>query len=75
MSGLAQVVDFEQARAKRTARKDEPWVDKAAIARHLGCSRRTVSRYMQAGLPFRRRFEHSHPRFQVGAVDEWMEGR
>ena len=75
MSETAQVIDFQQARARRTARATEPWVSKADVARHLGVSTRTVNRLMQRGLPYRRRFEHSFPRFQLGAVEEWMEGR
>ena len=75
MSETAQVIDFQQARARRTARASEPWVDKRTVARHLGVSPRTVNRYMDRGMPFRRRFEHSFPRFQLGAVEEWMEGR
>ena len=75
MADVAQVIDFQQARSRRLARASEPWIGKAEVAAHLGVSPRTVNRYMRAGMPYRRRFEHSFPRFQISAVEDWMEGR
>jgi excisionase family DNA binding protein len=75
MTASAQVIDFQQARARRVARANEPWVGKPEIAAHLGVSLRTVERWMaERGLPFRKRFEHGVVRFRVSEVDEWMEG-
>lgn len=73
MAEPAQVIDFQQARAKRRARAEEAWVSKQDVARHRGVSTRTINRYMKRGLPFVKKFEHSFPQFQLSAVDEWWE--
>lgn len=75
MAEQAQLIDLTQARVRRSARASEPWVSKAEICRHLGKSHDTVERWMKRGLPYRKRFEHSFPMFQVSAVDEWLEAR
>lgn len=52
----------------------EPWVDKAAVARHLGFSPRWVEIKMNdAGLPHDRAPGSNRPRYRLSQVDAWFE--
>jgi transposase len=73
MTETARVIDFQQARARRVARANEPWLSKREIAAHFGVSVRTITRWMQDGMPYRKRYEQAHPRFQISRCEEWME--
>ncbi len=53
----------------------EPWVDKRTVARHIGCSVRTVENYMKLGMPYVKRFANGPVRFRLSEVDAWMRGR
>jgi transposase len=46
MTETARVIDFQQARARRVARANEPWLSKREIAAHFGVSVRTITRWM-----------------------------
>ena len=73
---VAEVIDLEQARRDRTP---EPWVGKRELAVHLGCSPRTIERYLTSPryvingerIPHRRVFGGPY-QFQLGAVDRWL---
>lgn len=52
----------------------EPWVDKRAVARHLGVSTRWVEIKMHEGLPYERLPGSTRPRYRLSQVDAWVEG-
>ena len=65
----AQVVSLEQERMVRRGR--EPWCTKQELAAHLGFSVRWVELRVREGMPARRMGQRL--RFQVGAVEAWLE--
>lgn len=80
-SRQGEVVDLNRERVLRGLSQD-PWVDVKTLARHLGFCDRTIrrwlseDRYLIGGqrIPHRRVFG-GPPRFQVAAVEAWLEGR
>lgn len=74
MSEPAQVIDFQQARARRTARDNEPWVNKRRIALHFGKSTRTIETWVKTrGMPHRKPFANGHVSFRISECDRWFE--
>lgn len=71
MSPLAKVISLDVARDRR----DEPWITKAELARHLSLSTRTIERWVVHGLPHSEPFTGSHPRFRRSDCEVWIQQR
>lgn len=52
----------------------EPWVTKADLSRHLKRSTRWIERRHRDGLPSCKPGENAHRRYQIGAVEDWLDG-
>lgn len=49
----------------------EPWADKRALAKHLGCSIRSIQTILVEGCPHARIF--GRVMFRVSEVETWLE--
>jgi hypothetical protein len=52
---------------------EEPWLGKAEIAEHFGCSTRSIELAMKKGLPYRLIFGRS--KFRASAVQAWLDAQ
>ena len=66
---LAAVISLTEARQKR----DRPpaTATRAEVAEALGVSPRTVTRYMDRGMPFERAYENGAVRFDIPECKAW----
>jgi len=71
---MGELVLLADARGART-RADRPRKTKAEIAAHFGVSERTISRWMQRGMPFEKPFEGGSVRFLLVECDAWFRRR
>jgi phage terminase Nu1 subunit (DNA packaging protein) len=69
---VGQLVDLAGHRARRGA--PEPWCRKADVARHFSVSVRTVERWQQAGMPYRK-VSRSLALFRISEAEQWAAGR
>lgn len=65
----AKVLSFADAQRRRELRTED-WVKPPAVAKHFGCSVRTVYRWVHAGAPVKHLYGGTL-RFQIGALEEW----
>ena len=73
MAHLRNVVYIDEARKARQRRgTQQKLLTKAEIAEHFKVSPRTVGRWMQAGMPYERPFEHGSVRFNLPACEAWF---
>jgi hypothetical protein len=49
----------------------EPWLTKAGIAAHLGCSQKWIERRVKEGLPYST--VAGRPKFRASVVEPWLE--
>jgi hypothetical protein len=52
-------------------RPEEPWLGKAEVAKHFGCSTRSIEIAMKDGLPYRPMFGRS--KFRASEVQAWLD--
>jgi hypothetical protein len=69
----AQLAAVAERVAELVREREERWLSQKELARHLGCSVRTVSSYHRAGMP------HlpvgSHPRYRASECEAWLRER
>ncbi len=63
----------EERREASRMRDDEPPMSKRQVAERYGVSVRTVSRWMQRGLPYSKPYEGGAVRLWATEVDAWMQ--
>lgn len=71
---MGEVLDLAAARERRGPRT-ESLLTKTEIAAHFSVSTRTITRWMDRGLPFEKPFESGSVRFSLHACDAWMRRR
>lgn len=71
---MGQVLDLAAARERRGPRT-EPMLTKGEIASHFKVSTRTITRWMDKGLPFDKPFEGGSVRYSLRACDAWFTRR
>jgi hypothetical protein len=64
-------IELLARRVAELIRPEEPWLSKAEIARHFGCSTRSIELAMKDGLPYRPIFGRS--KFRVSEVQAWRD--
>lgn len=69
--GEGNVVRLDEVRARRGAQP--PMLRKADIAQYFGVTERTITRWMDRGLPFHKRFEGGAVRFRLVECVAWFE--
>lgn len=74
---MAQVLDLAAARERRVPRATSgvPRVTKAEVAAHFAVSTRTITRWMDRGLPFEKPYEYGAVRFVIVECEAWMRRR
>lgn len=70
MGELVQLASVQGARRGR----EQPCT-KAQVAAHFRVSTRTISRWMDRGMPFDKPFEGGSVRFRLSECDQWFAGR
>lgn len=71
---MGQLVDLSVARERRAVRT-EARSTKTEIAGHFAVSVRTVSRWMNEGMPYDKPYEGGVPRFVLRECEAWYSRR
>lgn len=67
---LVQLAEFRSTRGRI-----EPLQTKSEIAEHFRVSERTIERWMDRGLPYRKPYEGGSVRFSLAECDAWARRR
>jgi hypothetical protein len=57
--------------ARLIAAGSEPWLDRKALAAHLGCSLRSIDYRVEEGMPYATVM--GRPKFKASEVEAWLE--
>lgn len=71
---MGQVVELAVVREQQVRAQARP-ITKAQVAEHFSVSVRTVTRWMNTGLPYSKPYDGGSPRFNLRDCQDWFTRR